>query len=82
MKSPPKNKDKDKKDKNIKKILLYQNETNYSIKLLLIDGKLQILVKSSKNLSDDIYEYSNTYSFRQLQITNKYFSNFKDIDEI
>ena len=83
MKSPLKDKNKNKKDDNLKhKILLYQNETNYSIKLFIVEGKLQIYVKTSQSFSDDIYEYSNTYSFRQLQITNKYFSNFKDIDQI
>ena len=64
------------------KTSLYQNETNYTIKLLIIEGKLQILIKSKKSFSDDIYEFANTYSFRQLTITNKYFSKFKDIEEV
>ena len=75
-----------KKDKNTKEISyktnLYQNDTNYSIKLSLVEGKLQILIKSSKNFSEDIYEFSNTYSFKQLQITNKYFSRFQNIEEV
>ena len=60
----------------------YQNDTNYSIKLSVIEKKLQILIKSSKNFSDSIYEFSNTYSFKQLQIINKYFSSFDNIDEV
>ena len=90
MISPPKKKSKNKdkykdkvKDKEIQyKTNLYQNETNYSLKLSIIEGKLQIYIKSSKSFSDDIIEYSNTYSFRQLQIVNKYFSNFNDINEV
>ena len=77
-----KEKDKDKEKDSKYKTNLYQNETNYSIKLLIIEGKLQIFIKSTKSFSEDIYEFSNTYSFRQLQITNKYFSNFNNIDEI
>ena len=90
MISPPKKKSKNKdkykdkdKDKEIQyKTNLYQNETNYSLKLSIIEGKLQIYIKSSKSFSDDIIEYSNTYSFRQLQIVNKYFSNFNDINDV
>ena len=74
--------DKEKEKDSKYKTNLYQNETNYSIKLLIIEGKLQIFIKSTKSFSEDIYEFSNTYSFRQLQITNKYFSNFNNIDEI
>ena len=77
-----KEKDKEKDIDSKYKTNLYQNETNYSIKLLIIDGKLQIVIKSSKSFSEDIYEFSNTYSFRQLQITNKYFSNFNNIEEV
>ena len=77
-----KEKEKDKEKDSKYKTNLYQNETNYSIKLLIVEGKLQIFIKSSKSFSDDIYEFSNTYSFRQLQITNKYFSNFNDIDGV
>ena len=77
-----KEKDKEKDIDSKYKTNLYQNETNYSIKLLIIDGKLQIVIKSSKSFSEDIYEFSNTYSFRQLQITNKYFSSFNNIDEV
>ena len=77
-----KEKDKEKDIDSKYKTNLYQNETNYSIKLLIIDGKLQIVIKSSKSFSEDIYEFSNTYSFRQLQITNKYFSSFNNIEEV
>ena len=77
-----KEKDKEKDFDSKYKTSLYQNETNYTIKLLTIDGKLQIYIKSSKSFSEDIYEFSNTYSFRQLQITNKYFSNFNNIEEV
>ena len=77
-----KEKDKEKDIDSKYKTNLYQNETNYSIKLLIIDGKLQIVIKSTKSFSEDIYEFSNTYSFRQLQITNKYFSSFNNIDEV
>ena len=85
MKSPINNKkDKGKeKEKDVRyKINLYQNETNYSTRLIIVEGKLEILIRASKSFSEDIYEYSNTYNFKQLQITNKYFSNFKDIEEI
>ena len=77
-----KDKDKDKEKDSKYKTNLYQNETNYSIKLLIVEGKIQIFIKASKSFSEDIYEFSNTYSFRQLQITNKYFSNFNDVDEV
>jgi hypothetical protein len=77
-----KDKDKDKELDSKYKTNLYQNDTNYSIKLIIIEGKLQIFMKSTKSFSEDIYEFSNTYSFRQLQITNKYFSNFNNIDEV
>ena len=71
------------KEKDVRyKINLYQNETNYSTRLIIVEGKLEILIRASKSFSEDIYEYSNTYNFKQLQITNKYFSNFKDIEEI
>ena len=77
-----KDKDKDKELDSKYKTNLYQNDTNYSIKLIIIEGKLQIFMKSTKSFSEDIYEFSNTYSFRQLQITNKYFSNFNNIEEV
>ena len=77
-----KEKDKDKELDSKYKTNLYQNDTNYSIKLIIIEGKLQIFIKSTKSFSEDIYEFSNTYSFRQLQITNKYFSNFNNIEEV
>ena len=77
-------KKKEKSNEKIKeyKTNAYQNDTNYSIKLSVIEKKLQILIKSSKNFSDSIYEFSNTYSFKQLQIINKYFSSFDNIDEV
>ena len=77
-------KKKEKSNEKIKeyKMNAYQNDTNYSIKLSVIEKKLQILIKSSKNFSDSIYEFSNTYSFKQLQIINKYFSSFDNIDEV
>ena len=77
-------KKKEKSNEKIKeyKTNAYQNDTNYSIKLSVIEKKLQILIKSSKNFSDSIYEFSNTYSFKQLQIINKYFSSFNNIDEV
>ena len=82
LNSPEKKKDIDNKKGATFKTNLYQKDTNYSITLSIVEGKLQILVKASKNFSDDIYEYSNTYSFKQLQITNKYFSRFKNIEEV
>ena len=77
-------KKKEKSNEKIKeyKTNAYQNDTNYSIKLSVIEKKLQILIKSSKNFSEIIYEFSNTYSFKQLQIINKYFSSFDNIDEV
>ena len=82
--SPEKNKEKeeDKKKGISYKINLYQNETNFNIKLLIVEGKLQIDIKSKKSFTEDIYEFSNTYSLRQLQITNKYFSKIKSIEEV
>ena len=61
---------------------LYQNETNYSIKLTKAEEKLQIFAKSKKSFSEEIYEFSNKYSLKQLQITNKYFSKFESIEDV
>ena len=80
--SQEKKKSKDNNKEISYKTNLYQKDTNYSIKLSIVESKLQILIKASKNFSEDIYEYSNTYSFKQLQITNKYFSRFQNIEEV
>ena len=58
------------------------NNRNYSITLLIIQEKLQISIKYSSNHSDEIYEFTNFYSLHQLQIINKYFKHFKNLQQI
>ena len=74
--SPFKNKDKYAKYQTN----IFKDGKNYSIQILIKDGKLQILV--TKDLSYEIIEFSNSYSLKQLQITNKYFSTFSTLEQI
>ncbi len=73
-----------KKNKEIVKyrINLKKNQTNYSIILYVFYEKLNIIIKFSNSNSDEIYEFSNLYSFRQLQIIHNYFKNFVNLDQI
>ena len=59
-----------------------QNNQNYSITLFIVEEKLQISVKYSSPYSDEIFEYTNFYSFHQLKIINKYFRYFDNIEKI
>lgn len=59
-----------------------QHNQNYSITLFVVEEKLQISIKYSNSYSDEIFEYTNFYSFHQLQIINKYFRYFDNIDKI
>ena len=59
-----------------------QNNHNYSITLFVVEEKLQISIKYSNPFSDEIFEYTNFYSFHQLQIINKYFRYFDNIEKI
>ena len=74
-------------DKKIPKIKKYRsniqkNNQNYSIILSVVQEKLQISLKFSNNYSDEIFEYTNFYSFHQLQIINKYFRKFDNLEQI
>lgn len=59
---------------------IFKDGKNYSINLLIKEGKIKILI--TKDLSDEIIEFSNSYSLKQLQITNKYFSTFSTLEQI
>lgn len=61
---------------------LNKNKTNYSIILYVFYEKLNIIIKYSNSNSDEIYEFANLYSFRQLQIIHNYFKNFVNLDQI
>ena len=55
---------------------------SYSIVLYVAEEKLQINIKYSNNNTNNIFEYKNFYSYRQLQIINKYFRYFDYLEEI
>ena len=59
-----------------------QNGQNYSIYHYIYQGKLQISLKYSNNNSDEIFDYTNFYSYHQLQIINKYFRYFDNLEQI
>ena len=61
---------------------IQKNNQNYSIILSIVQEKLQISLKFTNNYSDEIFEYTNFYSFHQLQIINKYFRYFNNLEEI
>jgi hypothetical protein len=44
--------------------------------------KLNIIIKYSNSNSDEIYEFANLYSFKQLQIIHNYFKNFVNLEQI
>jgi hypothetical protein len=44
--------------------------------------KLNIIIKYSNSNSDEIYEFANLYSFKQLQIINNYFKKFINLEQI
>lgn len=73
-----------KKNKEIVKyrINLKKNQINYSIILYVFYEKLNIIIKYSNSNSDEIYEFTNLYSFRQLQIIHNYFKNFANLEQI
>ena len=61
---------------------LNKNKTNYSIILYVFYEKLNIIIKYSNSNSDEIYEFANLYSFRQLQTIHNYFKNFVNLEQI
>ena len=61
---------------------IQKNNNNYSIALSILQDKLQISIKYSEKNSEEILEFSNNYSYHQLQIINKYFRNFNNIESI
>ena len=61
---------------------LNKNKINYSIILYVFYEKLNIIIKYSNSNSDEIYEFANLYSFRQLQIIHNYFKNFVNLEQI
>ena len=73
-----------KKNENIKKYItnIQQNNKNFSILHYVLEKKLQISLKYSTSNSDEIFDYTNFYSYHQLQIINKYFRYFDNIEQI
>ena len=61
---------------------LKKNKINYSIILYVFYEKLNIIIKYSNSNSDEIYEFANLYSFKQLQIINNYFKKFINLEQI
>ena len=59
-----------------------KNNTNYSITHYVIKDKIHIIIKYSNIPSDEIYEFSNLFSFEMLQGINEYFTQFKNIHQI
>ena len=61
-----------KKNENIKKYItnIQQNNKNFSILHYVLEKKLQISLKYSTSNSDEIFDYTNFYSYHQLQIIN------------
>ena len=59
-----------------------KNNTNYSITHYIIKDKLHIILKYSNIPSDEIYEFSNLFSFEMLQDINEYFTQFNNIHQI
>ena len=74
------NKNKD----NIKKYItnIEQNNKNFSIIHYMSENKLQISLKCSNNNLDEVFDYTNFYSYHQLQIINKYFRHFDNTEQI
>ena len=56
---------------------IQKDNKNYLIEIYVDKGKMHISCKYMKNC-----EYTTFYSFKQLQIINKYFTQFKSIEEI
>jgi hypothetical protein len=61
---------------------LNKNKINYSIIIYVFYEKLNIIIKYSNSNSDEIYEFANLYSFKQLQIINNYFKKFINLEQI
>ena len=59
-----------------------KNNTNYSITHYIIKNKIYIILKYSNIHSDEIYEFSNLFSFEMLQDINEYFTQFINIHQI
>lgn len=74
--------DKNKEKKKKYRINIQKNNKNFSIVLYVVQEKLQISIKYSTNLSDEILEYKNFYSYHQLQIINRYFRFFDNLEQI
>ena len=64
------------------RINLQKNNRNYTITVYVVQEKLQISIKYTENDSDEIIEYCNFYSIHQLQIINKYFRYFDNLENI
>ena len=62
---------------------IQKDNINYSVVLSLPDPKkMQVTLKYSSYKSNEILEYINFYSLHQLQIINKYFKNFNNLEQI
>ena len=59
-----------------------KNNTNYSIAHYIVKDKIHIIVKYTNIYSDEIYEFSNLFSFEMLQGISEYFTQFNNIHQI
>ena len=59
-----------------------KNNINYTITHFIIKDKIHIIIKYSNIHSDEIYEFSNFFSFEMLQDISEYFTQFKSIHQI
>ena len=55
---------------------------NCHIQIYLMNKKLKIVINCIEDYSQDYTEYSNSFSYNQLQHLNKYFLSFHKINEI
>ena len=64
------------------RVNIQKNNKNYSIVLYVVEEKLQVSIKYTAYMSEEIFEYTNFYSFHQLHIINKYFRYFDNLEQI
>ena len=59
-----------------------KNNTKYSITHYITKNKIHIILKYTNIFSDEIYEFSNLFSFEMFQGINEYFTQFNNIHQI
>ena len=59
-----------------------KNKTKYSITHYITKDKIHIILKYTNIYSDEIYEFSNLFSFEMLQGISEYFTQFNNIHQI